>query len=399
MSFKKTLALALCAAPLTVFAQEKSFNPDLSLILDGRYTDALNEAEYELPGFMLGGEAGNGEQGFALGHSELVMSANIDDMYYGKMTAALHAGDEGSEFELEEAYIETLQLGHGLTVKAGRFFSNVGYLNTHHAHSWDFADAPLIYRGLFGDQLFDDGVQLRWVAPTEVFMQIGAEVGRGAQFPAGGASNEGSGTQALFVEFGGDVGASHSWQLGLSRWEAEVGHREGGGHAHGHAAATEVPVFHGDSEINALDFVWKWAPNGNSTDRSLKFQFEYFERDESGDIEMEGSTPLEESTYDGTQKGWYTQVVYQFMPKWRVGVRYDQLESDNHGSDEDVLGEAGLDSHGHEPSRTSLMLDYSRSEFSRLRLQYNQDDSSEHGDESVMLQYVMSLGSHGAHQF
>ena len=144
MSVKQILSAALLAAPLTVLAQNQTFNPDISLILDARYSHYMNDTGYELPGFMLGGEAGPGEAGFSLGHSELVMSANIDDMYYGKMTAALHAGDEGSEFELEEAFIETIGLGHGAVVKAGRFFSSVGYLNQQPIHQWDFVDAPLI---------------------------------------------------------------------------------------------------------------------------------------------------------------------------------------------------------------------------------------------------------------
>jgi len=39
------------------------------------------------------------------------------------------------------------------------------------------------------------------------------------------------------------------------------------------------------------------------------------------------------------------------------------------------------------------------SEFSRIRLQSNKDDSYEKSDNQVLLQYTMSLGSHGAHQF
>jgi hypothetical protein len=108
---------------------------------------------------------------------------------------------------------------------------------------------------------------------------------------------------------------------------------------------------------------------------------------------------VETTRYDGSQSGWYAQAVYQFQPRWRVGLRYDQLEADNSGSDVVVLGEAGLDDEGHTPTRSSLMLDYNHSEFSRLRLQYNQDDSSENPDQQIYLQYVMSLGAHGAHQF
>ncbi len=391
-----SLSLALAAGA----AQAASdFNPDISLILDGRYVNYDNGSEYELPGFMLGGEADRGEKGFQLGHNELVLSANIDDMFYGKMTTVLADHDGSTEVELEEAYIETLGLGGGATIRAGRFFSGIGYLNDQHPHSWDFADAPLAYRGLFGDQLRDDGVQLSWVAPTDIYLRLGAELTRGAQFPAGGSSNDGKGAYALFAKIGGDVGVSHSWQLGLSHWGAEVEGRTSGGHAH-QGAITEIPTFSGDSAISGVDMVWKWAPNGNSTECNLKLQAEYFLRDEEGTIEMmEGDIVNQTSAYDGRQAGWYAQAVYQFIPRWRVGLRYDQLGSDNTVTNPIVLAESGLDDEGQHPRRSTLMVDYSRSEYSRIRLQYAHDQSYADNDDIIMLQYVMSLGAHGAHQF
>ena len=46
------------------------------------------------------------------------------------------------------------------------------------------------------------------------------------------------------------------------------------------------------------------------------------------------------------------------------------------------------------------MFDYSPSEFSRLRLQLAQDNSREGlSDNQFFVQYVMSLGAHGAHNF
>jgi len=395
----KRIALAIaacCAAPVWA----GGLNPDLSLILDGRYASLSEDPEtYALPGFQLSGETGPGERGFALGHSELVMSANADDLFYGKLTAALHSEGGSTEIELEEAYVQTLGLDHGLTVRGGRFFSGVGYLNEQHPHAWDFADAPLVYRALFGEQLKDDGVQLRWVAPSDLFVQLGGEIGRGEFFPAGGAANDGRGTYSLFAKIGGDVNDSHSWQLGLSHWHAEVSARSSGGHDHG-GGVTEVPSFSGDSTLSGIDFVWKWAPQGNATRTNLKFQAEYFQREEEGDIAMTGTVPLESSSYHGKQRGWYAQAVYQFMPRWRIGLRYDQLQSDNSGSDSVVLEEAGLDSADHTPNRSSIMLDYSHSEFSRLRLQFNQDHSRlDVTDNQVYLQYVVSLGAHGAHKY
>jgi hypothetical protein len=46
------------------------------------------------------------------------------------------------------------------------------------------------------------------------------------------------------------------------------------------------------------------------------------------------------------------------------------------------------------------MVDYSPSEFSRLRLQYAKDRSMENQDENQwIVQYIHSLGPHGAHRF
>jgi hypothetical protein len=398
---RRICAIAALYAPLFPLQAAESptgnaFNPAISVILDGRYTNFDNDPEeYELPGFQLGGEAGLGEKGFALGHSELAMSANVDDWFYGNLNAAIHSHEGETELELEEAYIETLGLGNGLTLRGGRFFSGIGYLNAQHEHAWDFADAPLVYRGLFGGHLGDDGVQLRWVAPTSVYLLLGGEMLSGRTFPAG--SEEGSAAHTLFAKLGGDVGASHSWQFGVSRWQADVEGRSGGGHAHEGEEIAGV-VFAGDSAINGIDLVWKWAPNGNARERSLKFQAEYFRRSEKGDVTIEEDPP-ETTTYDGEQSGWYAQLVYKFRPQWRVGVRYDQLSVDNRGSDDEILGEAGLDDENHTPSRSSIMLDYARSEFSLVRLQFNRDDSGPESDTQIYLQYVMSLGAHGAHQF
>lgn len=389
--------LFACINTASYAAKQGGFNPDISLVLDGRYGSYSKTTDYALPGFMLGGEASRGTKGYHLGHNELSLSANIDDMFYGKLTTAIAEHEGATEVELEEAYIETLAIGNGLTVKAGRFFSDIGYLNNQHGHAWDFTDAPLMYRALFGNQLIDDGVQVSWLAPTDTYFKIGVEGLRGERFPAGGAANDGRGANTIFAKFGGDVGVSHAWQLGFSHWGADINGRAAGVHAHG--AVSEVPTFYGNSKMNAIDFVWKWSPNGNSRERNLKIQTEYFERKENGDINMVGSSPLETSTYQGKQTGGYVQAVYQFMPRWRMGYRYDQLKANNSGSDTGVLDEAGLNVAGHTPQRSTLMLDYSHSEFSRIRFQFAQDDSYSDSDELFFVQYIMTLGAHGAHSF
>lgn len=374
-----------------------SFNPAISLILDGRYSYfSQNSEDYQLPGYMLGGEAGLGEQGFSLGHSELVMSANADDKFYGRFTLALAEHDGETEIEIEEAFFETLGLDYGLQIRGGRFFSDIGYLNSQHAHQWDFVDAPLIYRGLFGNQLLDDGVQLTWLAPTDLYLSFGSELFRGSRFPLSADSSNSIGAYTVYAKAGGDVGISNSWQVGVSYLDADTDERSASGHGHNHTEDThEPPAFSGDSNTWGVDFVWKWAPDGNRRQRNLQLQYEYYRRDDDG-LLIEGD---EFGTYEGEQSGWYAQAVYQFVPRWRLGLRYDALDSTVAGSDPELIHEAGLDSEDHKPRRWSLMTDWSNSEFSRFRLQYNRDESSPVVDDQWMLQYLLSLGAHGAHKY
>jgi hypothetical protein len=300
----------------------------------------------------------------------------VDELFYGNLTMAV--APEGG-IEVEEAFLQTTALSNGLTLKAGRFFSDIGYLNNQHAHVWDFVDSPLVYRAMLGNQYGDDGIQLRWLAPTDNFLEIGTEWYRGDHFPAGGAANSGRGTATIFAHVGGDVGDSNSWRLGLSHVRAEANARESG----------DTPdIFDGDSHLTIADFVWKWAPHGNGSVTNFKFQTEYMQRSEDG--------VFNGLTYNADQSGWYSQAVYQFMPRWRIGVRYDRLQADNPGS---AFAGSVLDTQGHTPQRTSLMLDFSNSEFSRLRLQYNHDESQPQTDNQLFLQYIMSVGAHGAHQY
>jgi len=354
-----------------------AFNPAISLILDGHYSSQSRDPDdYAIPGFALGEEAGPGDRGLSLSESEISLSANVDGLFYGSMTAAL-APEGGAE--VEEAYFQTLALPEGFSVKAGRFFSGIGYLNEQHAHAWDFVDAPLAYRGLLGNQYGDDGVQLAWLAPTDLYVSLGTELFRGNSFPAGGNSGNDAGAWSAFAHVGGDVGVSHSWRAGLAYLSADAEGRETGDGAE---------VFTGDSDLGIADFVWKWAPNGNAYDRSFKLQSEYLWRNENG--------AYNGSPYDADQRGWYAQGVYQFIPRWRVGLRFGELFADDPGS---TFAGTALDALDHRSRRTSLMVDFSHSEFSRFRLQYNHDKSQPNSEDEWYLQYVMSLGSHGAHKF
>ncbi len=387
---------AASASPPPVSAG--AFNPEVSLILQGAYVDRAG-GERPILGFLPAGEHAHAERGFTLDHTELVMSANIDPYLRGFLNLAFL--DE--EVEVEEAWFQSLQLGHGLTVKGGRLRSGIGYQNEKHPHAWDFADNNLVYEALFGEALRQDGLQLRWLAPTELFFELGAEVAKGQFFPgsdAGGDRN-GAGSWAVFAHMGGDVGDAHSWRAGLSYLKSRPREREGWVDDLNDTPA--LTLFSGDSRTWLADAVWKWAPNGNPRERNLTLATEYFQRDEDGELgcadnSLDGGACLGlTDDYASDPSGWYAQAVYQFRPRWRVGTRYSRLSS---GGADFGLNAVALDGASHHPERWSLMTDYSPSEFSRFRLQYNRDEALVgEPDDQFILQYIMSLGPHGAHQF
>ena len=391
LTFLSWLVLTLCTPGVSAQVTDSAYNPAIALILNGKLANYSNNPDdYVLSGFLLPEEAGLPPEGFSLGESELTITANVDDKFYGSFTVALESVGSETEIELEEAYIQTLALPAGFTARFGRFFSDIGYLNVQHAHQWDFVDQPLVYRGMLGNQYGDDGIQARWVAPTDIFLEFGAELMRGDGFPASGAANDGLGAYTAFAHVGGDAGTEHSWRVGLSHLGADSANR-----------STEIGVgeellFTGDTDITILDFVWKWAKNGNPRQHNFKFQTEFLHREEDGTLDFVSPTLLQSGLYVGEQDGFYMQGVYQWRPEWRVGLRYDHVSPDNTVSGITVVTPL---TDNRTARRISAMIDWSHSEFSRLRFQIIEDESGSASDTQVFLQYFMSLGAHGAHQF
>lgn len=385
-------------APVATNSTSKnSFNPAISMILNGTLSQYQNNAEdYALDGFALQGEAGLHQEGFSLGESELTVSSNIDQSLYGQATIAIHEHEGSTEVEIEEAFIETLSLDNGMTVRAGRFYSPIGYLNQRHIHAWNFADAPLIYRGLFGNQLSTDGLKVSYVLPTDQFVEMGGTVGAGNSYPGSG-EHSGIGDWLLYAKTGGDISIESSWQASISHWQSSPEARAySGGHNHG-GTVTASPEFNGDTDITNISLIYKWAPNGNFRQQNLSLIGEYFYLNDDGSISHADAGEF--STYDGKQYGGYVEGIYQFSPQWRSGLRYDWLGSDHKGSDLELIGEVGLLGSKQHPQRSSAMVEYLPSEFSRIRGQVNFDQSSNDDDLQFLLQYTVSLGAHGAHSY
>ncbi|MDD5471293.1 MAG: hypothetical protein PHP05_05190 [Sideroxydans sp.] len=386
-------AMLLCQSGYAA-SNESAFNPAFSLILSGTYGSLQQDPATPATGFAMNPNPGH-EQGFNLGESEMGISANIDPQFRGAATLAL---DPAGGISVENAYVQTTSLGDGLRLKFGRFFSSLGYLNEQHAHAWDFVDQPLVYASLWENQLGEDGVQLKWLAPTEMFIELGVEAGKGRGFPGTERVKNGSGAGVLFVHVGDDIGIEQSWRAGFSLHRTRAVERGSDDvpNLNGNSVST---AFTGNSRTAGLDLVWKYAPNGNIQERYLKLHGEYFRRSENGELSYDTAGANITDSYAVTQSGWYVQSVYQFMPRWRTALRYDSLDpgiaSVGAANAANVIADYAF-----KPNRTTFMLDYSPSEFSRIRLQLAHDNSRQGlPDNQLFLQYLMSLGAHGAHSY
>lgn len=355
-----------------------AFNPSISAVLNGTFGAFSHKpGSVRIPGFALGSESSEANsRGFSLGESEVSLSANIDQALFGQLTLAFNGANEVA---VEEAFIQTTSLPYSLTARAGRFFSGIGYLNDKHAHNWDFIDQPLPYLAMLDKQYGDDGVQIRWLAPTPFFLEFGGELFRGDSFPGSGAAHGGVGAYSTFVRAGDDLNVSSSWQAGLSYLRATAKDRSTG--------ATS-DLFSGHTDIGIASLVYKWAPDGNPRERNLTLAGEYFLQRQSGDFNGTNISDL--------HSGWYAQAVYQLMPRWKVGARYDQLNAAGVNA---ALAGSTLDDLNHTPRRATALLEYDTSEFGRIRLQYSRDESDTETGDAVLLQYTVILGPHGAHAY
>jgi len=378
-------------------------NPRITAVIRGLAT-AYSTDDSEIPAFRLGHEGERAPEGFSLDHSELVLSSDISNAARGTLTLGIdaHPG-EPAELEVEEAYIRTLPgagLPGGLGVKAGRALWTFGHLNEQHAHEDDFADRSLPYRVYLDNAFNDDGIELSLALPDLFEGKLGGGLFRGDDYPFGGSDN-GRRAWSAFARFGGALGSDSSWRLGGSLLDGELkaaddghGHEEEGeehaeeeGDEHeepGHAALFSQGTFIGDRQLYGVDAGFAWAPTGNARQSEVTLLGEYLWLKDSGTYTLEDEGEEHELGFDGRSSGWYAQAVYRIMPEWRLGARYARLRTPN---------EAEV---GHDPRALAVMTDWTDSRFGQVRLQYNREELTDREeDDQVVLQYTVTLGSHG----
>jgi len=386
LALSTAMASSLCIAP--ALAEGHTITPEVSFTLQALYAD-MAAGERHISGFLPEGHAhGCNPEKLCLDHSEFGLAANLTPTLRASGSVIfVDAEDKG---EVEELWLQQVGVLPGVSLKAGRFLSELGYANSQHPHARDFVGSSLMNSVLSGSHLIHDGVQMKWLAPTERFVEVNAELAK--------KSDNSPKAWSLGAHLGDDLGTSHAWRAGLTYLHAKPVNRAG--HVDDSNEVEAHTTFTGTSKTWVADVLWKWAPDGNSKERHLKLQAEYFHRTQDGQLTCEdnradnGACTGTTSAFRSKQSGGYAQAVYQFMPRWQVGVRYERLDS---GTLDFSLP---IELAAYKPSRHSVMLNFSPSEMSNLRLQYNRDTSMQGApDDQWLLQYVQSFGAHGAHRF
>ncbi len=334
------------------------------------------------------------DRGIQLGHSDVVFSGPVGSHLRAQLGVVFETHDRKLEAELEEAWIETRRLPFGLQARAGRFASQIGYLNQQHQHADDFVERPPLYRAFLGGHLNDDGLRLNWTAPTPFYLQLGVEGFRGKRLVEEAANRvSGLGVATFNVKTGMDLSRSHSFQVGLSylrnRREAVAeDHGHGHSHNHSHDHDHEHSHSHGAAFTGKntwmIDGTWKWAPDGNSRQNQVRVNFE------AARVQQLNRYATKRDQHEASSFA----VIWRFHPAWEVGARTDWLRvripHDDHF-------------HNGRLQEQAIMLAWKPTHMQSLRFQLTSQNQVKGFDNpskrTIQIQYVLGFGAHAAHAY
>ena len=388
-----TGAGASLTQPITIGGGKNYMNISLDGLFALAYSSARDLHNIEV------GDHDPQQRGFNARNTELAFDGAVDPYFEGFANIVFKLdNDNETEVEVEEAFMQTTSLPFNLQLKGGQFFAAFGRLNPTHPHTWDFVDTPLV-NGLFlgPDGLRGVGAQTSWTLPLPWYSQLifASQNGRGST----GFSFRNPGDDGMFFDrittdrearglqdfvwiprFENSLNLSDT-QTVLAGVSGAFGSNETGANSR--------------TQIYGADLLYKWkSSHAEGGFPFVKWQTEFMYRRYEAGHGADDSFPVAETFHDW---GLYSQVLWGFKKGWVAGIRGDYVHM------QDSMFTDDLD---RQPRwRLSADLTWYPTEFSKIRLQYNQDFLEENfflsprEVESVFLQWEFILGSHGAHKF
>lgn len=307
---------------------------------------------------------------FSLQSGELFISAPIDPFVRGY--ASINGTSEEG-FGIEEAALVTTSLPWNLTVKGGRFMSDVGRMPHWHNEQLPFVNRPESIERIFGGETISEGAEVTWLAPIDHYVRVTTGL-----YNTIGAEN----SDALFNNgFHGSRSFNElTWLVRPSTYFdlSDTLNLEVGG--------TYFTV-NQDSTRNlfGVDVTLRHQPGTSGFYQGLVVGSEwYWNSERFSDIER-GIDPDTGEAIFGSQRfkrnGGYAYAEAFFGRRYSIGARGDYAEN--------IAGSA-------DRQRTlSAFATWMPSEFQRLRLQGDaiSQDGGEDGYQ-ITLQWTGFLGSH-----
>src|SRR5213595_148342 len=392
-TISSTGAGASLTQPITIGGGRNYMNISLDGLFALAYSSARDLDHIEV------GDHDPQQRGFNARNIELAFDGAVDPYFEGFANIVFKVdNDNQTNVEVEEAFMQTTNLPFGLQLKSGQFFAAFGRINPTHPHTWDFADDPLIHGRLLGpDGLRGVGAQVSWTMPTPWYSQLLLAVQNGRGGTAYSFRNPGDNgiffdrlTNDREIRGLGDL-------LWVPRWESSVDLSPTqvvlGGVSGAFASNDTGP--HTRTQIYGADLLYKWkSSRAEAGFPFVKWQTEFMYRRFEAGRGVDDTFPVAETFHDW---GMYSQVLWGFKKGWVAGIRGDYVHMQDSMFTDDLDRQSRW--------RLSANLTWYPTEFSKIRLQYNQDFLEENfflsarEVESIFLQWEFILGSHGAHKF
>ncbi len=344
-----------------VFTQPKSkvLNPDISSNFLGLLQRSSSASTQRTDGT---------HDGLSLQEAEVQFTANVDPYIRAVTIIAVRQETDPAEVKFgvdpEEVFLETISLP-SITLKAGKFRTELGKHNRLHTHAFPFIDAPLINQKLLGDEgLNEIGVSGAVLLPTKWYSEVilQAITLSNEQLYKSPSSRE-IGAVGRFKNLF-DLSDDLTLELGVS-------------------GTTGKNQFSSTTSVYAADMTFKWRPSVGGKYNALVWSTEYLHGNRLGLTDA--------TTGDSTEMlgGGATWLQYQFAERWWIQGRYEHT-----GFSKSSPATLNQD-------KVSGLLGFFPSEFSGLRVQYDYltTEGKSDADHAIALQYNISIGAHPAHAY
>ncbi|MFT4511959.1 MAG: hypothetical protein ACI89X_005006 [Planctomycetota bacterium] len=356
---------------------------------------------------LQGGEHDPRQRGLTVQQAEIQLNGTVDNWFtaQGVLVAFLDPDGE-TVVELEEAFLQTTNLPHRFQAKVGHYFTEFGRLNPLHPHAWDWQSQPVIMTRAFGAEgMRAPGARLSWLAPTHQYLEffVSGQNSNGETMTSFGSSDEAYEERPvggrLFGRTRTDARSGNDmvWS-GRVATTFDLDEQSAFGVGASVAFGSNATGSDQSTVISGADFAYQWrASPADLSSAFVRVQGEYLYRDFETAAQVDSVGPSNIGIPSATLRdhGGYLYGLVGWDNGFAAGLRCEYAT----GSGSSYLGGGSFGRNGDafraDRIRISPLVQYQVSRFTRMRLQYDYDDSAHLSGtaHSVWLGFEVQLGA------